>query len=50
MRGGIVRVNGSRVWVSFEYKKLTNMCFKCGWILHGEHGCEVGDRDGRRGD
>lgn len=41
-RGRIIKLNGNRIWASFKYKKLPRMCFQCGWILHGEVGCDAG--------
>lgn len=38
-RGRVLKVNGSTVWVAFQYEKLPKFCFQCGIIRHGSTGC-----------
>lgn len=39
MRGRILKINGSRVLISFQYERLPKICFSCGVIKHGKMGC-----------
>ncbi|KAF5474654.1 hypothetical protein F2P56_006537 [Juglans regia] len=39
VRGRWLMVNGHKVWVDIKYEKLPRLCFKCGWLIHGEKGC-----------
>ncbi len=41
-RGRKVGTAGGEVhWVSFKYERLTNFCYWCGLITHGEQDCEI---------
>ena len=36
----VVTDDGTKTWVSFKYKKLTNFCYWCGMVTHDEKECE----------
>jgi hypothetical protein len=41
-RGRKIGVGGNKDhWVSFKYERLTNFCYWCGLITHGEKDCEL---------
>ena len=41
-RGRKVALGGmGECWVSFRYERLTNFCYWCGRITHGEKDCEI---------
>lgn len=37
--GRTVCLGGKSMWVPLTYEKLPRLCFKCGRIIHQEHGC-----------
>jgi hypothetical protein len=38
-RGGVLKLKGESVWVTFQYKRLLKFYFKCGMVRHGRYGC-----------
>jgi hypothetical protein len=41
VRGRMLKVRDSTIWISFQYEKIPRFCFKCGVIFHGREGCMV---------
>lgn len=39
VRGHIVLLEGSRIWIPFYYEKLPRICFKCGRIVYTKKDC-----------
>lgn len=41
-RGRIVSLeNGDKIWVSFKYERLPNICYWCGWLDHSDKDCSL---------
>lgn len=38
-RGQMLKLHNKSVWITFQYEKIPNFCFKCGIIRHGVEGC-----------
>lgn len=41
-RGRTINMQGEKMWISFQYEKLSRICLDCGCIVHGEQGCRLG--------
>ncbi|XP_042972906.1 uncharacterized protein LOC122304702 [Carya illinoinensis] len=50
-RGRFINTDQSKQWVHFRYENLPKICFRCGWILHKEMGCQAqyGEEEGDAG-
>jgi hypothetical protein len=48
VRGRMLKLNGTSIWIAFQYEKLLKFCFQCGMVRHGLGGClnlrEVGKK------
>jgi hypothetical protein len=40
-RGRALILAGKSSWVAFKYEKLSQFCFRCGRLVHGNRGCPV---------
>lgn len=38
-RGRVINLQEKKVWIAFQYERLTRFCFQCGLICHGCEGC-----------
>ncbi|XP_059451002.1 uncharacterized protein LOC132181786 [Corylus avellana] len=38
-RGRRLKIEGSSVWINFQYERIPRFCFHCGIVLHGRMGC-----------
>ena len=41
-RGGVITLeSGEKIWVSFKYERLPNICYWCGCLTHDDKNCEL---------
>ena len=41
-RGRVIKLeDGEKIWVSFKYERLPNICYWCGCLDHGDKDCDI---------
>ncbi|XP_027169532.1 uncharacterized protein LOC113774320 [Coffea eugenioides] len=48
LRGTIVKIEGTMIWVAFKYERCPDFCYNCGFVGHGERTCTKQQESSRR--